>query len=99
MEKTYNQNEIKTSRCIGNHIERPYSEVVMELKAEGYQVVDDGLFAGYRNTEIQKDDIKIQLACAPVDMDDFDEKAKSEEEFSLDAVEWYVEDVYENGEL
>ena len=32
-------------------------------------------------------------------MDDFDEKAKSEEEFSLDAVEWYVEDVYENGEL
>ena len=59
----------------------------MELKAEGYQVVDDGLFAGYRNTEIQKDDIKIQLACAPVDMDDFDEKAKSEEEFSLDAVE------------
>ena len=81
------------------YIERPYSEVVMELKAEGYQVVDDGLFAGYRNTEMQKDDIKIQLACAPVDMDDFDEKAKSKEEFSLDAVEWYVEDVYENGEL
>ena len=27
------------------------------------------------------------------------QEAKSEEEFSLDAVEWYVEDVYENGEL
>ena len=81
------------------YIGRPYQEVLEELKAEGYQVVDDGFFAGYRNTEMQKDDIKIQLACAPVDMDDFDEKAKSEEEFSLDAVEWYVEDVYENGEL
>ena len=80
------------------YIERPYREVLAELKAEGYQVVDDCLFAGYRNTELQKDDIKIQLACAPVDMDDFEEKEKSEEVFSLDAVEWYVEDVYENGE-
>ena len=80
------------------YIERPYKEGLPELKAEGYQVVDDGLYAGYRNTELQKDNIKIQLACAPIDMDDFEEKAKSEEEFGLDAVEWYLEDVYENGE-
>ena len=76
------------------YIERPYVEVLEELKVEGYQVVDDDLFAGYRNTELQKDDIKIQLASAPIDMDDFEEKAKSEDEFGLDAVEWYVEGIH-----
>lgn len=80
------------------YIERPYKEVLAELKAEGYQVVDDCLFAGYRNTELQKDDINIQLVCDPDDMEDFEEKERSEEVFSLDDSEWIVEDVFENGE-
>lgn len=80
------------------YIERPYREVLAELKAEGYRVVDDCFFAGYRNTELQKDDINIQLVCDPEDMDDFEEKERSEEVFSLDDSEWIVEDVFENGE-
>ena len=80
------------------YIERPYREVLAELKAEGYQVVDDCLIAGYRNTELQKDDINIQLVCDPDDMEDFEEKERSEEVFSLDDSEWVVEDVFENGE-
>lgn len=80
------------------YIEMPYKEVLAELIAEGYQVVDDCLFAGYRNTELQKDDINIQLVCDPEDMDDFEEKERSEEVFSLDDSEWIVEDVFENGE-
>ena len=76
----------------------PYKEVLAELIAEGYQVVDDCLFAGYRNTELQKDDINIQLVCDPEDMEDFEEKERSEEVFSLDDSEWIVEDVFENGE-
>ena len=80
------------------YIEMSYKEVLAELIAEGYQVVDDCLFAGYRNTELQKADIKIQLVCAPEDMDDFEEKERSEEVFSLDDSEWVVEDVFENGE-
>ena len=79
------------------YIERPYREVLAELKAEGYQVVDDCLIAGYRNTELQKDDINIQLVCDPDDMEDFEEKERSEEVFSLDDSEWIVEDVFENG--
>ena len=62
-----------------NYIEMPYKEVLAELKAEGYRVVDDCLIAGYRNTELQKDDINIQLVCDPEDMDDFEEKERSEE--------------------
>ena len=81
-----------------NYIEMPYKEVLAELIAEGYQVVDDCLFAGYRNTELQKDDINIQLVCDPEDMEDFEEKERSEEVFSLDDSEWIVEDVFENGE-
>ena len=80
------------------YIEMSYKEVLAELIAEGYQVVDDCLFAGYRNTELQKDDINIQLVCDPEDMDDFEEKERSEEVFSLDDSEWIVEDVFENGE-
>ena len=80
------------------YIERPYREVLAELKAEGYQVVDDCLIAGYRNTELQKDDINIQLVCDPDDMEDLEEKERSEEVFSLDDSEWVVEDVFENGE-
>ncbi len=80
------------------YIERPYREVLADLIADGYQVVDDCLFAGYRNTELQKDDINIQLVCDPEDMDDFEEKERSEEVFSLDDSEWIVEDVFENGE-
>ena len=80
------------------YIEMPYKEVLAELIAEGYQVVDDCLFAGYRNTELQKDDINIQLGCDPEDMEDFEEKERSEEVFSLDDSEWIVEDVFENGE-
>ena len=49
-------------------------------------------------TELQKDDINIQLVCDPEDMDDFEEKERSEEVFSLDDSEWIVEDVFENGE-
>ena len=78
------------------YIVRSYQEVLEELKAEGYQVVDDGLFAGYRNTEMQKDDIKIQLACAPVDMDDFDEKLNEKERtYELDDVDWYTFEIYD----
>lgn len=80
------------------YIERPYKEVLPELEAEGYQVVDDCFFAGYRNAELQKDDINLQLVCDPEDMDDFEEKERSEEVFSLDDSEWIVEDVFENGE-
>ena len=78
------------------YIGRSYQEVLEELKAEGYQVVDDGLFAGYTNTEMQKDDIKIQLACAPVDMDDFDEKLNEKERtYELDDVDWYTFEIYD----
>ena len=48
------------------YVERPYQEVLEELKAEGYQVVSDGLIACYRNVDLQKGDARIRLVCVPL---------------------------------
>ena len=39
------------------YVERPYQEVLEELKAEGYQV---------RNVDLQKGDARIRLVCVPL---------------------------------
>ena len=82
-------------------VERPYQEVLEELKAEGYQVVSDGLIACYRNVDLQKCDFKIRLVCAPFDLDDFDEKLNDKERtYELDDVDWYTFEIYdEEGHL
>jgi hypothetical protein len=78
------------------YIERPYKEVLEELKAEGYQVVGDDLIACYRNFDLQKGDARIQLVCVPFDLDDFDEKLNDEERsYELDDVEWYTFEIYD----
>jgi hypothetical protein len=83
------------------YIERPYQEVLEELKAEGYQVVGDDLIACYRNVNLQKGDFKIQLVCAPFDMDDFDGKLNDKERtYELDDVDWRTFEIYdEEGNL
>jgi hypothetical protein len=78
------------------YIERPYKEVLEELKAEGYQVVGDDLIACYRNFDLQKGDARIQLVCVPFDLDDFDEKLNDKERtYELDDVFWYTCEIYD----
>ena len=80
----------------GQYIERPYQEVLEELKAEGYQVVGDDLIACYRNVDLQKGDFKIRLVCAPFDMDDFDGKLNDKERtYELDDVDWRTFEIYD----
>jgi len=83
------------------YIGKPYQEVLEELKAEGYQVVGDDLIACYRNVDLQKGDARIQLVCAPFDMDDFEEKLNDKENsYELDDVDWYTFEIYdEEGNL
>lgn len=85
------------SKCV----EKPYQEVLEELKAEGYQVVSDGLIACYRNVDLQKGDFKIRLVCAPFDLDDFDGNLNDKEDtYELDGVDWYTFEIYdEEGNL
>ena len=48
------------------YIERPYQEVLEELRAKGYQVVGEDLIARYRNVDLQKGDARIRLVCVPL---------------------------------
>ena len=78
------------------YIERPYQEVLEELRAEGYQVVGNDLIACYRNVDLQKGDARIRLVCVPFDLDDFDEKLNDEERsYELDDVDWYTFEIYD----
>ena len=78
------------------YIEKPYHEVLEELRAEGYQVVGDDLIACYRNVDLQKGDARIRLVCVPSDLDDFDDKLNDKEKtYELDDVEWYTFEIYD----
>ena len=78
------------------YIEKPYQEVLEELRAKGYQVVDDDFIACYRNVDLQKGDARIRLVCVPFDLDDFDEKLNDKERtYELDDVEWYTFEIYD----
>ena len=80
----------------GLYIERPYQEVLEELRAKGYQVVDDDLIACYRNVDLQKSDARIRLVCVPFDLDDFDEKLNDKERtYELGDVDWYTFEIYD----
>ncbi|MBQ9190814.1 MAG: hypothetical protein IJ142_04315 [Bacteroidaceae bacterium] len=80
----------------GQYIERPYKEVLEELRAEGYQVVGDDFIACYRNVDLQKGDARIRLVCVPFDLDDFDDKLNDKEKtYELDNVEWYTFEIYD----
>ena len=82
----------------GQYIERPYQEVLEELKAEGYQVVGDDLIACYRNVDLQKGDARIQLVFAPFNLDGFEEKLNDKENnYELDDVDWYTFEIYDEG--
>ena len=77
-------------------IERPYQEVLEELRAEGYQVVGDDLIACYRNVDLQKGDARIRLVCAPFDLNDFEEKLNDKENnYELDDVDWLTFEIYD----
>lgn len=78
------------------YIERPYQEVLEEMKAEGYQVVGDDLIACYRNVDLQKGDARIRLLCTPFDLDEFEEKLNDKERsYELDDVDWRTFEIYD----
>lgn len=82
----------------GQYIERPYQEVLEELKAEGYQVVGDDLIACYRNVDLQKGDARIRLVFAPFNLDGFEENLNDKENnYELDDVDWYTFEIYDEG--
>ena len=81
------------------YIEQNYKEDALPgLLAEGYLVVEDALGVyGYRNAVLKKDDITIEVVCG-CDIEEFERMDKAEEEYSMDDLDWWVVDIFENGE-
>ena len=80
-------------------IEQNYKgDVLPGLLEEGCQVVEDDLGVyGYRNAVLKKGDITIEVVCC-CDMEEFESMYNAEEEHGIDELDWWVLDIFENGE-
>lgn len=75
-----------------NYIEREVTEVLTELSALGYQVEsDEPEISTFRNIKLKKGDETIELVCSQ--MEDGEQEGIAPED-----AEWWIEDIYENGE-
>lgn len=76
------------------YIERPIVEVLPELEAEGYRVTsDEWVIFGQRNIDIEKGDVVAEIVCVPYDYEEYQEGNIAPED-----ADWWVDDVFENGE-
>ena len=76
------------------YIERPIVEVLPEMEAEGYRVTsDECAIFGFRNIDIEKGDVAAEIVCIPYDYEEYEKGDVTTEE-----ADWWVEDVFENGE-
>ena len=76
------------------YIERPIVEALPELEAEGYRVTsDECVIFGQRNIDIEKGDVAAEIVCVPYDFEEYQEGNIAPED-----ADWWVDDVFENGE-
>ena len=77
-----------------NYIEREVTEVLTELSALGYQVEsDEPGISTFRNIKLRKGDETIELVCSQMEPDE-----NGQESIAPDDADWWIEDIYENGE-
>ncbi len=77
-----------------NYIEREVAEVLTELSGLGYQVEsDEPGISTFRNIKLRKGDETIELVCSQMEPD-----INKQENIAPEDEEWWIEDIYENGE-
>ena len=75
------------------YIERPMVEVLPELETEGYRVTsDECAIFGFRNIDVEKGDITAEIVCV------YDNKEIQEGSIAPEDADWWVDDVFEDGE-
>ena len=76
------------------YIDQKATEVLAKLSVLGYKVQSDELgICSYRNILLQKNNESAELVCVPNDLDEYEAGRISPEE-----VEWWVTDIFEDGE-
>ena len=69
------------------YIEEEKDVVVAELEAEGYEVVEEGMFiSGFWNVILQRDDERVELSCSAIEQDEVDNGTIAPED-----AEWWVQ--------
>lgn len=76
------------------YIDQKATEVLAKLSVLGYKVQSDELgICSYRNILLQKDNEPAELVCIPNDLDEYEAGR-----IAPDEVEWWVTDIFEDGE-
>lgn len=76
------------------YIDQKATEVLAKLSALGYKVQSDELgICSYRNILLQKDNESAELVCVPNDLSEYEAGR-----IAPDEVEWWVTDIFEDGE-
>ena len=76
------------------YIDQKATEVLAKLSVLGYKVQSDELgICSYRNILLQKDNESAELVCVPNDLSEYEAGR-----IAPDEVEWWVTDIFEDGE-
>ncbi|MBO6033922.1 MAG: hypothetical protein J6T44_11715 [Prevotella sp.] len=69
------------------YIEEERDTVVAELKGEGYEVAEEGMFvSGFWNVILQRGDERVELSCSAIEQDEVDDGTIAPED-----AEWWVQ--------
>ena len=69
------------------YIEEERDTVVAELKGEGYEVAEEGMFiSGFWNVILQRGDERVELSCSAIEQDEVDNGTIAPED-----AEWWVQ--------
>ena len=69
------------------YIEEERDTVVAELKGEGYEVAEEGMFiSGFWNVILQRGDERVELSCSAIEQDEVDDGTIAPEN-----AEWWVQ--------
>ena len=78
---------MNTEKDWEQYIEEERDTVVAELKGEGYEVAEEGVFiSGFWNVILQRGDERVELSCSAIEQDEVDNGTIAPED-----AEWWVQ--------
>ena len=78
---------MNTEKDWEQYIEEERDTVVAELKGEGYEVAEEGMFiSGFWNVILQRGDERVELSCSAIEQDEVDDGTIAPED-----AEWWVQ--------
>lgn len=77
---------MNTEKDWEQYIEEERDAVVAELKGEGYDIEEEGMFIfGFWNVTLQRGDERVELSCSAIEQDEVDNGTLAPED-----AEWWV---------